>query len=331
MDQALTNDLLKIVRAVNMLSPTTLSFGGKVISVPETAGEDERRELLIQHLGRLLYLHCYSRKFTGELDEVTTKPIADESFVDQLSAANSSREYLDRGWRILRQLPTGHFVAEKNGLTRILFVGEFVYHSDIREPVKEGTRISVFCPRESRTMHPGFYYIFGESIGDQLDDTGLFRFYWNVKAEGVIDMVRLITERLNRFQLPFRLKVVNNPADYDRSDSAILYLNQRYFRVASELLAGAHKQLAEWLKDGTPLFTKEVGPGLGFAEDPTTGESFGQQRCRILATAICHLCEPGHKGGELAEIGRQFESEGLSLEFPYRNAGSTGSYEFGLV
>jgi len=332
MEEQLANELLQMVRAVKRVTPTSLSFAGKVITASEAASEDECRALFIQHLGRLLYLHCYSRKFNGEIGtKVTTDPTADELFVEQLSAANRSREYLDRGWQIIRQLPTGHFVAEKNGLTRILFVGEFISHSDVRESVKEGTSISVFCPRESKTMHPGFYYIFGESIGDQLDDSGLLRFYWNIKAEGASQLVALVTEQLNRFQLPFRFKLVNHPADYDRSDAAILYLNQRYFPVASQVLGNVHKQLRALLQSDTPLFSKQLEYGLGLAEEPTTGESFGQQRCRILATAIFNICASAQAGGELEEIARQFQLDGLSLEFPYRNAGSLATYEFGLV
>lgn len=321
MEEQLATELLQIVRAVKLLSPTTLSFAGTISDVSEND--------LVQPLGRLLYLHCYSRRFSGSINEqVTTAPEADQQFLEQLSAANSSREYLDRGWHILRTLPTGHFVAEKNGLTRVLFAGEFISHSDIRGPLKDGAPISIYCPRESKTMHPGFYYVFGETLGDQLDDTGLLRFYWNLTPEGAIHLVRLLTKQLNHFQLPFRLKVLNSPADYNRSDSAILYLNSRYFRVGSHIISEVHREVDRWLKVDTPLFTKKLERGLGLAEEPITGESFGQQRCRILATAISNLCASGSEGGELEEIGKQFELNGLSLDHPYRNPGSLETYEF---
>ncbi len=325
MEERLAEELQQIVRSIKRLSKTSLSFGGQVISCSDSDGEPEgRSDLLVQQLGKLLYLHCYSRKFNGAITQaVTTSPTADEQFLEQLSAANSSREHMDRGWRILRQLPTGHYIAEKNGLTRLLFAGEFISTNDIRGPVTDGTSISIFCPRESRTMHQGFYYIFGETLGDQLDDTGLLRFYWNIKAEGAIELVRLLTGQLNRFQLPFRLKVVNNPADYDRRDAAILYINERYYRVTSELLTKIHQQVTPWLNGDSPLFCKQLLPGLGMAEEPTTGESFGQQRCRILAKA---LCEIGLEGEEMEVIKKQFEINGLSLDYPYRNPGSNRSY-----
>jgi HopA1 effector protein family len=331
MQEQLVKDLLQIVRAVKILAPGSLSFAGNTSSLrePEDATAVSRRSAMIQHLGRLLYLHCYSRSFNGPIADFPTTS-TDEQFVNELSAANSSREYFNRGWQILSQLPTGHYIAGKNGMTRILFAGEFISHSDFRGPIQEGTEISIFCPRESKTMHPGFYYVFGEAVGDQQDDNGLLRFYWNIQADGAVNLTRLLTERLNRFQLPFRFKLVNNPMGYDRSDSAILYVNQRYYRPAAELIADVHQQVSERLERHTPLFSKQLAPGLGLAEEPTTGESFGQQRCRILADAIWSIHELNLEIEEqqLDEIRKQFEVNGISADLPYLNAGSTGDYDF---
>ena len=326
MEEQLTKYLLQIVRTVKILSHGSLSFGGNICSLPEERGA------MIQHLGRELYLNCYSRNFKGPTTDVASTS-ANYGFVNELSAANSSREYLNRGWKILSLMPTGHYIAGKNGLSRILFAGEFISHSDFRGPVQEGSSISIFCPRESRTMHPGFYYVFGEAVGDQQDDSGLLRFYWNIQAEGAVSLVRLITERLNRFQLPFRFKIVNNPTDFDRSDTAILYVNQRYYRLVAELLVEVHQQVSDQLEIGTPLFTKQLAPGLGLAEEPTTGESFGQQRCRILAEALWNIYEQRLKEDEtqLNEIRKQLELNGINPDLPYLNTGSTGTYDFPFV
>ena len=331
MQEQLVKDLLQIVRTVKVLSPGSLTFAGNTSSLPdpEDSAALTRRSAMIQHLGRLLYLHCYSRRFEGRISDFATTSV-DEQFVNELSAANSSREYFDRGWQILSQLPTGHYIAGKNGLTRILFAGEFISHSDFRGPVKDGTKISIFCPRESKTMHPGFYYVFGEAVGDQQDDSGLLRFYWNIQADGAVNLTRLLTERLNRFQLPFRFKLVNNRLGYDRSDAAILYVNHRYYRPVAELVADVHQQVSDQLESDTPLFSKQMAAGLGLAEEPTTGESFGQQRCRILAEAIWSVYELNLEKDDqqLEEIRKQFELNGINVDFPYLNAGSTGDYDF---
>lgn len=333
MQEQLATELLTILRAVKIISPYSLSFAGEISSVSETQREDSsqmnEQNLLVQHLGRKLYLNCYCRKFDGlPRGELFGSP--DVQFLKDLSSANTSRERLDRGWCVVAQLPTGHYIAEKHGLTRTLFAGEFISHSDFRRAPQDGDAISIFSPRDSKTMHPGFYYVFGETIGDEQDDSGLLRFYWNITPAGATSLVRVVTERLNRFQLPFRLKVVNNRAACNRSDAAVLYLNKRFFRIAAELLDEIHQQIANKLEAHTPLFTKTLVPGLGLAEEPTTGESFGQQRSRMLAEAIWNAYDLGVEGEKerLAQIAKQFEAYHMNVEFPYLNPGSTLDYEF---
>ncbi len=329
MEEQLTKQLLQILRTVKILSPASLSFGGSFCSLP---GSQSQRSAMIQHLGRELYLNCYSRNFKEPVTDLASTS-ANYGFVNQLSLANSSREYLNRGWQIISVMPTGHYIASKNGLTRILFAGEFISHGDFRGPLQEGAMISIFCPRESMTMHPGFYYVFGEALGDQQDDSGLLRFYWNIQAEGAVSLISLITERLNRFQLPFRFKIVNNPRGFDRSDTAILYVNQTYYRPVAELIAEVYQKVSHRLETDTPLFSKQLAPGLGLAEEPTTGESFGQQRCRILAEALWNIYDQHFKEDEtqLNEIRKQLELSGINPDLPYLNAGSTGEYDFPFI
>ena len=96
MQAKLVKDLLQIVRTVKVLSPGSLTFAGNTSSLPdpEDSAALTRRSAMIQHLGRLLYLHCYSRRFEGRISDFTHS--VDEQFVNELSAANSSREYFDK-------------------------------------------------------------------------------------------------------------------------------------------------------------------------------------------------------------------------------------------
>lgn len=327
MDEQLKKELHRILAALKILGPDSLVFGGEE-TAPSPQGD--ARTAMIQHLGRLLYLQCYCRRFTGEIDKREIQSNPDDDFVKRLSAANSSREYLNRGWHIIKTLPTGHFVAEKNGLTRLLFAGEFISHADVRGTVEEGTPVSIFRPCESTTMHPGFYYVFGEAVGDDQDDRDLLRFYWNVKADGANELVSLLTRNLNRFQLPFRFKILNNPGAYIRTDAAILYLNRRFYHLAAELLSEIHHQLIDEINPDTPLFSKKLARGLGLGEEPATGESFGQQRCRILAQALWSSYEKKLEDEEsrLCEISRLLEENGIDSAFPYRNARSNQDYSF---
>lgn len=324
MSEELTERLLKILRALKILSPASFSLGGTIFDLE--AGEEES---LVEYLARNLYVHCYARKFDGVAIAAEHILQVDEQFVEQLSHANTGCERLDRGWTVSLVLPTGHCLVQKNGLVRAVSAKEFVCDDAAIAP---GAKISLCWPKESRTMHPAFYYIFGSAITDQQDDDDLLRWYWNIKTVGALKLVHLLTQRLNKFQIPFRLKCLNDPAGYDRADAAVLYINKRFYRVATELLADVYQTVEDQLAPFTPLFSKQLAPGLGFAEEPETGESFGQQRCRILAKGIwnAHVLNRQTEHERLAEVAKQFELSGLSFDQPYLNSGSTDDYEFPL-
>ena len=334
MDEQLTKQLRLILAKIKILAPDSLLFASEVTTpVYETASQQssaDPRIPMMQHLGQLLYLQCYCRRFSGELDHRELFSGADDDFVKQLSDANDSREHLSRGWHVIRKLDTGHFVAEKNGLTRLLAAGEFSSNPDVKGPVEEGTAISIIRPRESTTMHPGFYFVYSEAVCDDQDDRDLLRCYWNVRADGATKLVSSLTRALNRFQLPFRLKILNNPVGYIRADAAVLYLNKRFYRLVSELLIDVLRQITSELNPDTPLFSKKLAPGLGLAEEPLTGESFGQHRCRILARSLWAAYEKklDDLESQLREISTQLQANGVDPEFPYRNAGSDQEYKF---
>ena len=110
----------------------------------------------------------------------------------------------------------------------------------------------------------------------------------------------------------------------------MLYINKRFYRISVELLADIHHELQDHLGADTPLFTKHLAPGLGLAEEPGNGESFGQNRCRILAEGLWNAYEKGlqTEHDRLQEVRQQFERNGLSLDFPFLNPHSSDQYMF---
>jgi hypothetical protein len=323
----LVDQLLKIIRAVEIHSSTLFSFSGACISAQNVRCSAAQTPL-VEALMRNLYFDCYCRPLDGKVTTEGYLARPNQEFLKTLSVANSSSDYLNRGWVIRSVLPTGHCIVEKNGCVRTLMVDEFIVLDG--EQVASGATVGICCMKESMTMHPGFYYIFGATLTDQQDDEDLLRFYWNVNAGGVLNLVRLLTSQLNHFQIPFRLKCVNNPKNYGRTDAAVLYFNKRFYRIGIELVASAYRTIGEELGPVTPLFTKQLASGLGFAEQPANGASFGQHRCRILAEALCSAHEKSleTETEKLDEVKKHFARKGLSFEQPYLNPGSIDQYEF---
>jgi hypothetical protein len=339
MREQLNAQLRKIVRAVEVRSNDSFNFAGRHFSLgAQGAGHaphghgfaQQQANPLAALLEQALYQHCYCRTFDGALREEQLDPVHGLDLTPALSEANASRERWDAGWQVYQVLPSGQVLAHKDGRTRSLWPGEFLSTDAPGLAPRPGMNLSVFFMRETKTMQPGFYFAFGEAQEGELDSFSLARFYWNVRAEGAVPLMRAVTRDLNRFQVPFRIKCLTNSAFYARNDPAVLYVDKRFYRVTARVLAGVHREVSRHLRPDPPLFTKPLAAGLALAEEPYTGESFGMQRCRILAEGLLSASTRGlrDEASRLAEVERHFEAYGFTLEAPYLNPRSVDQYEF---
>ncbi len=333
-DLSLIEALARIFRAIEIRSAGSFSFAGRAATEPPAppapgAGQPPAQTQVVMQLQQFLYQYCYCRSFAGALPPDPPAAEPDNEFVRKLSAANASRQRWDPAWQIVRVEPSGQVTAHKHGRTRSFWPGEFVSTDGTGTRPMPGAVISVSVPHESLTTQPGFFFAFGERLGDQEEDFYPLRLYWNVGPEGAAELVGVLTGSLNRFRVPFRFKCLTMPSQYDRLDVAVLFVHRRYFRLVAELLADAWQGLAPHLRPQTPLFTKRLAPGLGLAEDPGSGESFGQHRCRIVSEAVWSAYEKGLWTVEarLAELGERFKLHGLSLARPHLNPKSVDGYE----
>jgi hypothetical protein len=178
------------------------------------------------------------------------------------------------------------------------------------------------------TAQPGSYLAYGPSAST---GTKWLRLYWNVNAGGALVLTRIATEILNRLPVPFRLKVLLD-ASIARRDAAVLYLPLGQWLIARDIVGPVLRQLEDTggLEATTPLFTKMLRPGVGLAEDPQMGLSFGMHRSGLLARSLARSYLAGHREEEQQWSGltAEFAREGLSIERAYLNAGSRDVYEF---
>jgi hypothetical protein len=188
-----------------------------------------------------------------------------------------------------------------------------------------GAMVNIFVPPSSTDLQPEYYYAFSETVSEFAEAERVVRFFWNVSKDGAPLLMETITREFNRFQIPFRLKCGRHESSYPRRDAAVLYIHARYYPIAALVLEPVHDNLRPWLDRATPLFSKHLAEGLGFAEDP--GESFGENRMRILAAAMTATrAKPIEE--RLNELRRQFEQRDLSLDQPWLNPGSVDCYDF---
>ncbi len=339
MNNELEQQLRRIVSAVHFRTADDFSFAGRSADAwsggyrpqavyPQQSGGPHPA---VQALQNILYGQCYSRPFSGAIhDDNPASLTRDDAWLDGLSEANASRDRWDEGWRVQQFLPNGQVYAQKGGASRAFWPGEFLTRGSHGMQPQPGTPISAFLARESRNIQPGFYFVFGETPGDQQDDYSTVRYYWNARHESARPLVRRLTQKLNRYQTPFKFKVVSYPGMIGRSDSAILYVGRRYYRIAAEIARETHAELGPLLGEATPLFSRRLARGLSFAEDPGSQESFGMSRCRMLAEGLhdAHLRGLTSPQDRLARVAARFEAAGASLERPHLNLGSIDPYEF---
>ncbi|HEX3683457.1 MAG TPA: T3SS effector HopA1 family protein [Bryobacteraceae bacterium] len=327
--------MIRIIDAVVILSPTAFRFAGKRstgIAMPMPGLQlTPGMPPLMSELTSQLYDHCFSKCFSGQIAATEVPQFeSGAAQLEALSGANESRERWEDGWQVIQGMPNGQVLASRGGKMRALSPGEFVNLGGSGMAFAPGTVVRIFVPRDSRTLQPGYYFAFGETLPDYNDEYSVVRFYWNVTCEGSAELLRLVSRELNRWQVPFRLKTGTVATMFRRRDSAVLYTPRRYAPFTFEIVSQIHARVLPLLRDDVPLFTLRLAAGFAFAEDPGTQESFGMSRCRMLAQALWLAHAGGVRESEerFHAVAEQFQAGGISLERPWLNAGSANEFPF---
>jgi len=302
----------------------------RAILATDLPAQDDAAKLAV-----ILYNRCYTTSswqaeapappINNHLNSGVGQALPPANLTPFLEGANRSRASWDEGWKIDQMLGDGRILARKGAVARAFLPGEYLTQLGVGSGPKAGALVNIFIAPGSAELQPGFYYAFGETVSEFQENEQTVRFIWNVTAEGAPRLMEAITREFNRFQIPFRFKCSSRVSEYPRRDAAVLYLHARYYPIAALVAEKVHAQISPWLAAGTPLFTKRLAGGLAFAEDP--GESFGENRSKILAAAM--VASHGKTLDErMAEVRRQFEQRGLSFHQPWLNPGSVDCYMF---
>jgi len=314
--------------ALRIETPTNFSWYGEPIAplpaeVVEQMGAEATRAYLCDRLRNHLYgsFYCTGRPVPWESGRSLGRPPGASVFIDALSRANHGTGSREAGWGVMGTEGDGRIVVRRHGLS--LWVRPDEVHGDLAA----GSEVSVTMPSELLRLSPGFYMALGneELDGEEL----IIRHYWHLSSGGGAALVAAGTRLLNEAGLPFRLKVLIDPALYTRCDAGVLYTPKRLRSEVAGVLPALRAAVGEHLRPGTPALTKPLGGGLGLAEDPPGGDSFGMDRCGLLAEAMVRSAELGPQTREerLALVERTFGERGVDLDRPYLNADSADEYE----
>ena len=285
--------------------------------------ERERRALLVARVGDELYwsFFCPGRPVPARR---STVPVgADTRLTAALSAANAGHGSWEPGWTLERRQGATAVVASARLRARVPD-GDH----DAPDTAGPGTAVSVRLPKELPSRSPGFYMAVGDAPGGPGSPAGVVRVYWHVTPAGAPRLVAALTRRLNADGVPFRLKVADHPFRYDRCDAAVLYVPGDRFGALRPELSALATALRAQLRPAIPAFTLPLAAGVGLAEDPADGASFGTRRCGLLADAIVRAHRDGISGREarLEAVAARFAEAGVTVEAPYREPSARGRH-----
>jgi hypothetical protein len=315
-------EVAAILRRVAIAAPDRASVDGHEVAAPPGAAGDPP---VLEALATAIYHACYA----GMPWPADPETPAGRDLRPGLIAANAGSDRWQGGWTYLRPDLDGRVVASRGANLRAFWPGHWVREDAVPGPLAPGTPLRAFHPAApAAAVQDGFTFFHGGGGPD--GERRRVRVYFNVGAQAAEDLVRLLTARLHALELPFTLKVADRESHLTRRDSAVLWTEARHFRVAAAVTAEVVERLPEPLGAETPPFTKPLLPGVGLAEDPRGGLSFGQERCGVLAEGVWLAATEGADDGDdrVDTVARAFAARSLDLDRPWLAArGNPDRYE----
>ena len=285
--------------------------------------ESEPTRALVARVGDELYwsFFCPGRPVPARR---STVPVgADPALAAALSAANTGHGSWEPGWTLERRDGATAVVASTRLRARVADRDH-----DAPRAAGAGTAVCVRLPKELPSRSPGFYMAVGDAPGGPASPDGVVRVYWHVTPAGAPRLVASLTRLLNADGVPFRLKVADHPFRYDRCDAAVLYVPGDRFAALRPELSALATELRGQLRPGIPVFTLPLAAGVGLAEDPADGASFGTRRCGLLAEAVVRAHREGIRrpGARFEAVVAGFAEAGVAVEAPYREPSARGRH-----
>jgi HopA1 effector protein family len=310
------------VSAVTIRSPTGYAWlGHPSRPLPRSVRDElsglECRRHLVASLREELYSSFYSTGGPVPARWGKAQPVAaDPRLRTSLSDANARGGSWEPAW--IADSYDGEEAVVSTPRLRVR-VPAADCRTDDGGPIRPGVAVSVRLPTELPALSPGFFMVLGAVEFEALASRGTLRVYWHITASGAPALVRALSSRLNAETVPFRLKVADHPVRFDRCDAAVLYLPIEAFDGVRGMLAHVAATLTSRLRPKTPAFTLALAPGVGLAESPATGESFGEHRCGLLADGIVDADEQGVAPGaaRVEAVIASLGANGVQIDAPY--------------
>jgi hypothetical protein len=280
--------------------------GAPVGPVPRVDGAEHA-------LRRRLADHLYARWFTRSWSPLAW-PRPATPLPDRLHRAHASARRHEPGWVALGADAEG-VVAIRSGQPTRLPTAEVRNLTDRARPPRPGDSLAVIAPRDGVDATGGWWTAWSAPPPTPLE----VRLYWHSDPDHVEPLVAALTATLEDAGTPYSMKVPSHEGLFGRVDAGVVYMPVSAWRQVKPALKATHARCAGWLGDAVPPCTLRLGRGVAVAQDPLTGESFGQSRAGAVADGIVDAVMAGEPGGEAMEarIVASMARRGIALSRPY--------------
>jgi hypothetical protein len=234
----------------------------------------------VDGLADALYLHWYT---TPQADARRELPCHRQPVVAALRAAHALAGLSADQWIVLAAHPNGELTAGAGERTRVLRPGEYVGQCRPGVPIAPGEPLRAVGRLDRVDPGRGFWWTFTE----QAAEPPLGRIYLDVRPSMAARAVHEATSVMTALAVPYQLKCPVHLDEYRRVDAMVVYHPRASRTMIVDSLRQRWSTLGPLLDPAVPPFTREVAPGLSWADDDGLPDhSFGEYRCRALATAL---------------------------------------------
>lgn len=259
-----------------------------------------------------LYRDWYLTPPDGFEPEAAPPPF--DSLSSALSAVVDHAVPWSDDWIAQSVLPGGAILAARGQVQRLLPLGQFAGKDRPGMPIVPGDRVA--APVLFHWLDAATGQWAARSVAPPPEQ--LVRLYLNVAATHVGQAIGPLARWLVQDGIPFSLKCPATSRGFSRADALVLYFDQSGWTAIEDRAMACIAQFAAVLRRGQPSLTRELAPGVGFAEDPGDGQSFGQHRCRLLAPVVAG--EWTDLQDLVAKLRAALQNAGVDAGRPWRRA-----------
>jgi hypothetical protein len=155
----------------------------------------------------------------------------------------------------------------------------------------------------------GWWRTWGDSWRPTQSRHDSVRLVMTPRPEALAEFIAVITAALLDQPAPWMLACATDIRRLRRSGGAVLHVPG-----PSAITEQTRQALAPYLRSVSPPLCLPLAPGIGLADNPDNGMSFGENRCHLIALALRNR---GGRQAPLRAIADVFRSHGVDPARPY--------------